>query len=182
MIIMINITIPNAIIEINQDAVFLDLGSNLGVYSLLVAQLRHSTGDQRFCFHLDHHHVNYDGDWGIVFDDVVAGPDVWFPWMLLGIISHISGFNHICVFVYLYLQEISSHISAFNLAKPSWLWEFPELVSFQPPTPHMMFNNASYTTARWKIKQLEYVLFFSHSIGNNKMSRELVTLVHNAVR
>ena len=110
MIIMINITIPNAIIKINQDAVFLDLGSNLGVYSLLVAQLRHSTGDQRFYFHLDHHYVNYDGDGGIVFDDVVAGPDVWFPWMLLGIISHISGFNHICVFVYLYLQEISSHI------------------------------------------------------------------------
>ena len=30
-----------------QDAVFLDLGSNLGVYSLLVAQLRHSSGDGR---------------------------------------------------------------------------------------------------------------------------------------
>lgn len=33
--------------KLYEDAVFLDLGSNLGVYSLLVAQLRHSTGDQR---------------------------------------------------------------------------------------------------------------------------------------
>ena len=47
-IIIIIIIINNVIIQINQDAVFLDLGSNLGVYSLLVAQLRHSAGDQRF--------------------------------------------------------------------------------------------------------------------------------------
>ena len=34
-------------ININQDAVFLDLGANIGVYSLLVAQLRHSSSDYR---------------------------------------------------------------------------------------------------------------------------------------
>ena len=47
-IIIVIIIIPNVIIKITQDAVLLDLGSNLGVYSLLVAQLRHSAGDQRF--------------------------------------------------------------------------------------------------------------------------------------
>jgi len=34
-------------LELYPDAVFLDLGSNLGVYSLLVAQTRHSAGDLR---------------------------------------------------------------------------------------------------------------------------------------
>ena len=39
-----------SIVNINQDAVFLDLGANLGIYSLLAAQLRHSANDHR-CFH-----------------------------------------------------------------------------------------------------------------------------------
>merc|ERR1719270_1879242 len=34
-------------LKLYPDAVFLDLGSNLGVYSLLVAQTRHSAGDHR---------------------------------------------------------------------------------------------------------------------------------------
>ena len=38
-----------SIVNINQDAVFLDLGANLGIYSLLAAQLRHSASDHR-CF------------------------------------------------------------------------------------------------------------------------------------
>ena len=135
-------------IKTNQDAVFLDLGSNLGVYSLLVAELRQSAGDHRWegrmLFQMMVHdkHAWEFQVWSCCCCGCCRGQPcihqvsvtTWFMIHMTYDLDHIV--RTICC-VLLFLGD----------------WQFSR-----------------------------NVLNFSHSVANNNISREMITLVHNAVR
>ena len=133
-------------IKTNQDAVFLDLGSNLGVYSLLVAELRQSAGDHRW-------------EGRMLFQMMVHDKHAW----------EFQVWSCCCC------GCCRGQPCIYQVSVTTWF-----MIHMTYDLDHIVRTICSALLFLGDFSL--NVLNFSHSVANNNISWEMITLVHNAVR